>query len=42
VRDEGVARFHVHDRSIGAPAFEVPHPVGLQGPDFGTMGIAPI
>lgn len=32
-------RFHLRARPIGAPAFQVPHPVGLQGPYYGTMGI---
>jgi acetamidase/formamidase len=34
-------RFHLRDRPIGTPAFQVPHPVGLQGPYYGTMGIDP-
>lgn len=32
-------RFHVRDRSLGAPAFQVPGRVGLEGPYYGTMGI---
>jgi acetamidase/formamidase len=32
-------RFHVRDGSLGAPAFEVPRRVGLDGPHYGTMGI---